>query len=222
MKNSIFRFTFIIIFIIFLSSSLFSLYSNPNPVINITYGSSSSSSISGENQQLIDKIAIKITDAKPSADYISVKKVLERLALQEQNKGGNAQESLTKILNQISLNLGESKVVDKIVNLALKESSSYIQQQQQEQQPSNTQQQNQVTPQSANDFSNIDYIMVSDKALKSNPNDTDALNGKGDALYDLEKYDEAIQNYDKVLQIDPKNQNALDMKNTALKELDGK
>ena len=213
MKSNIFVFTFIIFLI---SLSLFFLYSNPSSLNNIVYGSSPSSSLLGQNQQLIDKIAIKITEAEPSADYVSVKKVLERLVLQKQNKGRNV-ESLTNILNQVSQNPG-SKVVDNIGNLELKESSSNTQQQQQ---PSSTQQ-NQVTPQSPNEFSPRDDTTVSGKALEIDPNDIDALNGKGDALYDLERYNEAIMYYDKVLQIDPNDTDALDMKKTGLKELDGK
>ena len=58
------------------------------------------------------------------------------------------------------------------------------------------------------------------KYLQIDPNDTDALNGKGDTLYDLERYSEAITYYDKVLQIDPNDIDALDMKNTALNERD--
>ena len=211
MKSNIFVFTFIIFLI---SLSLFFLYSNPSSLNNIVYGSSSSSSLSGQNQQLIDKIAIKITEAEPSADYVSVKKVLERLVLQEHNKGGNV-ESLTNRVNQVSQNPG-SKVVDNIVNLALKESSSNTQQQQQ---PSSTQQ-NQVTPQSPNEFSNRDDTTVSGKALEIDPNDTDALNGKGDTLYDLERYSEAITYYDKVLQIDPKDTDALNGKGDTLYMLD--
>ena len=42
-----------------------------------------------------------------------------------------------------------------------------------------------------------------DKALQIDPNDTDALNSKGDALINLGKYDEAIQYFDKALQVDP-------------------
>ena len=186
-SSSIFGFTFIILIIIFSSSLLFFSYSNPTSINNIAYGSSSSSSssLSGQNQQLIDKIAIKVTEAKPSADYVSVKKVIERVALQKHNKGGNVQESLTNILNQVSQN-PESIVVDNIVNLALKESASNTQQQ-----PSNTQQQNQVTPQPTNDLSNRNDTKVSDKALEIGPNATYALFNEGRALYDLGKYDEA-------------------------------
>jgi tetratricopeptide (TPR) repeat protein len=201
MKISSFGFTFIISIIIF--STLFFSYSNPTSLNTIAYGSFSPSSLSGENQQLIDKIAIKITEAKPSADYVSVKKVLERLALQKQNKGENIQESLTKILNQVSQN-PESKVVDSIVNLALKES------------PSNTQQQNQLTPQPTNNFSNRNETTVSEKALEIDPNQTGALLDKSNALYAQERYDEAIQYLDKILQIDPSNTYALNSKADAL------
>jgi hypothetical protein len=83
MKSSIFGFTFIIFITIFSSLLLFLSYLNPISLNTIAYGSSSSSSLSGQNQQLIDKIAIKNIDAKPSADYVSVKKILERLALQK-------------------------------------------------------------------------------------------------------------------------------------------
>ena len=94
-SSSIFGFTFIVFIIIFSSSLLFFSYSNPTSLNNIVYGSSSpSSSLSGQNQLLIDKISIKVTEVKPFVDYVSVKKVLERLALQEQNKGENVQESL--------------------------------------------------------------------------------------------------------------------------------
>ena len=127
--------------------------------------------------------------------------------MQTQNKGGDVQESLTNILNHVSQNPG-SKVVENIVKLALKENAS------------NTLQQNQVTPQLPNDFSNRNDPMVSDKALEVDPNAMDALSNKGDALYDLERYDEAIQYYDKAQAIDPNEIYALESKNTALKELD--
>ena len=191
MKSSILGFT--LIFIIF--SSLFFSYSNPTSLNTIAYGSSSLS-LSSQNQKIIDKVTIKVTEAKLSANYISVKKVLERLALQTQNNGENVQESLNKILNQVSQN-HESKVVDKIANLTLEESFSNTQQQPSNlQKPSNIQQ-NQVTPQSPNDFSNRDDTTVSDKALEIDPNNTDALDIKGTALFLLDKYDEAVQYFDK-------------------------
>ena len=62
-------------------------------------------------------------------------------------------------------------------------------------------------------------IQYFDKALQIDPNDTVALNNKGDALYQLGKYDEAIQNYDKALQIDPNDTVALNNKGNALSTL---
>src|SRR5215211_5525300 len=125
MKTKVSHFLLFFILILFVATAGVVSFS----LIHIVYGSSSSLSLSGENQQLIDKIAIKVTEAKPSADYVSVKKVLERMALQKQNKGGeNVQESLTNIFNQVSQN-PESKVIDNIVNQALKESASNTQQQ---------------------------------------------------------------------------------------------
>ena len=59
-------------------------------------------------------------------------------------------------------------------------------------------------------------IQYYDKALQVDPNYTDALNNKGDALYDLDKYDEAIQIFDKALQIDPNDTDALNSKGDAL------
>ena len=47
-----------------------------------------------------------------------------------------------------------------------------------------------------------------------------ALFSKGDALFDLGRYDEAIQNYDKALQIDPNDTYALNEKGDALYDLD--
>ena len=223
--SSIFGFTFrifntIIIFIIIFSSSLlFFSYSNPTSLNTIAYGSSSSpSSLSGQNQQLIDKIAIKITEAKPSADYVSVKKVLETLALQKQNTGGNAQESLTKIFNQVSQN-PKSIVADNIANLALQESASNTQQQP----PSNTQQQNQVTPSyNTTASSNVKnpFVPTENEQEQEQENITDALVKKGNTLSDLGRNDEAIQYYNKALQIDPNQTLALNSKGEALYMLD--
>jgi tetratricopeptide (TPR) repeat protein len=49
--------------------------------------------------------------------------------------------------------------------------------------------------------------------------DVSVLNDKGDALYNQEKYDEAIQYYDKALAIDPNLPNALNNKGAALDSL---
>jgi tetratricopeptide (TPR) repeat protein len=188
--------------------------SQQQPQIIIPKSNIPPAAINGQNQQLIDKIAIKITEAKPSVDYVSLKKVLEKLALQKENKGENVQESLTQILNQVSQN-PENIVVDNIANLALKESSSNTQQQ-----PPSIQKQNQVTPQPTNDFSHGNDNTVSDKALEIDPTNIDALVKKSKALYAQDRFDEAIQYLDKILQIEPNNIVALNNKGVALLMLD--
>ena len=63
-------------------------------------------------------------------------------------------------------------------------------------------------------------ILYYDKALAFDPNDKDALNGKGDALYslanDTQGYEKAIQSYDKALAIDPNDTYALNGKGNTL------
>jgi len=53
------------------------------------------------------------------------------------------------------------------------------------------------------------------------PNDVKALYNKGNALYDLEKYEEAIVYYDKALEIEPNHVDALNNKGLALNALRG-
>ena len=55
-----------------------------------------------------------------------------------------------------------------------------------------------------------------DKSLAINPNNTDALNGKGVALAKLKNFDEAIASFDKALAINPNNTKALSEKGDAL------
>ena len=43
------------------------------------------------------------------------------------------------------------------------------------------------------------------KAIKISPNNPDAYNNKGNALYDLNNYNEAIECYDAALAIDSNN-----------------
>ena len=52
-------------------------------------------------------------------------------------------------------------------------------------------------------------IALFDKSLAINPNNTDALNGKGVALAKLNNFDEAIASFDKALAIKPNNTDAL-------------
>ena len=63
-------------------------------------------------------------------------------------------------------------------------------------------------------------ITYYDKALAIDPNDKEALNGKGDALYypanDTQGYEKAIQYYDKALAINPNYKDALNGKGNAL------
>ncbi len=49
----------------------------------------------------------------------------------------------------------------------------------------------------------MDAINIYDKAIKINPQDASAWNGKGIVLDELGKYDEAIKAYDKAIEIDP-------------------
>lgn len=56
------------------------------------------------------------------------------------------------------------------------------------------------------------------KALEIDPNDADAWNNKGNALYNLGNYNEAIECYDRALKIDPKNADARYNKGSALAE----
>jgi tetratricopeptide (TPR) repeat protein len=58
-----------------------------------------------------------------------------------------------------------------------------------------------------------------DKALAINPNDTNALNGKGLTLDQLGKYKEAIAYFNKALAINPNDTNALYNKALALSNL---
>ena len=131
MKSSnILEFTFITFIVMIFLLSLFFSNSNFISLNNIAYGILFLLLIITIRPEstVIDKIAIKVTEAKPSADYVSVKKVIEGVESQKHNKRENVQESLTNILNLVSQN-PESIVVDNIVNLAIKESASNTQQQ---------------------------------------------------------------------------------------------
>jgi predicted negative regulator of RcsB-dependent stress response len=55
--------------------------------------------------------------------------------------------------------------------------------------------------------------------LKIDPNHADAWNGKGNALEDLNRYDEAITCYDRALKIDPNHADAWNNKGNALEDL---
>ena len=55
-----------------------------------------------------------------------------------------------------------------------------------------------------------------DQALAINPGDLEALNGKGKALKELERYDESIEEYDKALSIDPTYKKAWNNKGNTL------
>ncbi len=69
-------------------------------------------------------------------------------------------------------------------------------------------------------FNDAKAVAVFAQETAIDPANTVALNSKGDALYDLEKYDEAIPNYDKVLATDPNDIDALNGKGDALYMLD--
>ena len=58
-----------------------------------------------------------------------------------------------------------------------------------------------------------------DRVIGIDPNDTDAINGKGVVLNNLGQYDEAIEQYDKVIGIDPNDTYAINNKGTALSDL---
>jgi tetratricopeptide (TPR) repeat protein len=58
-----------------------------------------------------------------------------------------------------------------------------------------------------------------DEALAIEPNNLDALNGKGLSLYELGKYQEAIIYYDKALAIEPNDIYALINKGVTMKTL---
>ena len=62
----------------------------------------------------------------------------------------------------------------------------------------------------------IQAIQYYDKALAIDPNNKDAFNGKGNALYslanDTQGYEKALQYYDKALAIDPNNKDAFNGK----------
>ena len=60
------------------------------------------------------------------------------------------------------------------------------------------------------------------KAIKISPNNPDAFNNKGNALYDLNNYNEAIECYDAALAIDSNNAEARVNKENALKKRDKK
>ena len=55
-------------------------------------------------------------------------------------------------------------------------------------------------------------IQYHDRALAIDPSDTDALDSKGLALYNLDRSDEAIQLFDRALAIDPSDTDALIIK----------
>ena len=55
--------------------------------------------------------------------------------------------------------------------------------------------------------------------METNPNSFKALNNKGNALFDLARYQEAITWLDKAIAIDPKNVKAITVKGVALARL---
>ena len=63
----------------------------------------------------------------------------------------------------------------------------------------------------------ISYVFA--QIISEDFNDASALNNKGDALYNLGRYQEAMIYYDKALAIDPKNIDAIKGKQQALAAL---
>ncbi|CAK84526.1 unnamed protein product, partial (macronuclear) [Paramecium tetraurelia] len=57
------------------------------------------------------------------------------------------------------------------------------------------------------------------EAISINPKYVDAWNNKGIALYNLKKFEEAIQCYEKVISINPKDEQAINIKGLLLQEL---
>ncbi|HJT85719.1 MAG TPA: tetratricopeptide repeat protein [Nitrososphaeraceae archaeon] len=176
------------------------------------YQNGSSSSLLGENQQLIDKLAIKVTDAKYSANDVSVKKAQDRYdeAIQNYDKVLRIDPTNTDALNKKGFalylldrydealqNYDKALQIDPNNTLALSNKGDVLY-----------------------DLDRYDEALQNyDKALQIEPNNTYALNSKGDVLYDFDRYDEALQNYDKALQIDPNNTDALNDKGLTLSDV---
>jgi hypothetical protein len=142
-------------FVISVIVLLFLLHPNQTQLNGVAYGSTSESTavspISPPDSplgsiplMLVDQIAFMISGANPSVNGDSVKEVVERLTLQTQGKGGNAEQSLIRIIEQVSQN-STGPVANSIINLALREGNAQPQQQpiapQPQQQPAIPQQQ---------------------------------------------------------------------------------
>jgi outer membrane biosynthesis protein TonB len=142
-------------FVISVIVLLFLLHPNQTQLNGVAYGSTSESTavspISPPDSplgsiplMLVDQIAFMISGANPSVNGDSVKEVVERLTLQTQGKGGNAEQSLIRIIEQVSQN-STGPVANSIINLALREGNAQPQQQpiapQPQQQPATPQQQ---------------------------------------------------------------------------------
>jgi tetratricopeptide (TPR) repeat protein len=56
--------------------------------------------------------------------------------------------------------------------------------------------------------------------LEIDPNDADAWNNKGNALYNLGNYNEAIECYDQALKIDPKNVLVIENRDIVLERME--
>ncbi len=62
-------------------------------------------------------------------------------------------------------------------------------------------------------------IILYNKAIESNPNDSFSYYNKGVYLYELKQYQDAINCYDKAIELDPKYLNAYFNKGIALDKL---
>ncbi|MGC1120229.1 MAG: tetratricopeptide repeat protein, partial [Candidatus Methanofastidiosia archaeon] len=58
------------------------------------------------------------------------------------------------------------------------------------------------------------------RALEINPKNEDAWNNKGDSLYEMEKYEEALECYSRALEINPKNEDAWNNKGNSLYKME--
>ena len=65
-----------------------------------------------------------------------------------------------------------------------------------------------------------DAISCYDKAIKIDPNFSQAWNNKGLALYDLGRYEEAIECFDKALELDPYMTDAREYRDLAYRQLE--
>ena len=124
-RNNVFNTGFVIFVIV---SSFFS-HTNQIQLDSVAYGSTSESTavspvspppspLGSVSRLLVDQAAFMISIANPSVNNETVKEVVERLALQTQGKGGNAEQSLVRMIEQISQN-STGPLVSNIINLAL-------------------------------------------------------------------------------------------------------